>query len=395
MAVNNIIKNAKSLLDKKYGNKEPIYTSFNQLISIPKTHTGSLYLDYAFGGGFVEGKIYNLYGPPSSGKSAIAGMISAEHQKRGLPVLYIDAECGFDAVYTRNTFGFDIEDENTVLFSQEDDGGRVYTTAEICAKNGFKLIVIDSTDALLTSAEAEADYNQAMMAQKARLNTLALSKLKGILSEYKCSLILISQERDNIGGYGGPTVSGGQAIKFYSSVRARVSRDEIIRVDPNSKTSEAIGQKLKINVQKNKVGIPFRQVDLTLFYNKGFVKQQEVLDLSLNYGIITLGGSWYTYPDNFKLQGKGAVIEWLATNDNAYRQLEAKVKASLLGDTQSKSVPIVEAEDGEDTEIEKSLKSTPKSVASSEETFDSDSSDENDDPFEKAIKTRKRAMSSK
>lgn len=393
MAVNNIIKNAKSLLDKKYGNKEPIYTSFNQLISIPKTHTGSLYLDYAFGGGFVEGKIYNLYGPPSSGKSAIAGMISAEHQRRGLPVLYIDAECGFDAVYTRSTFGFDIEDEDTVLFSQEDDGGKVYTTAEICAKNGFKLIVIDSTDALLTSAEAEADYDQAMMTQKARLNSLALAKLKGILSEYKCSLILISQERDKIGGYSKvptTTVSGGQALKFYSSLRARVSRKEIIEDKEN-----AIGQKLKVNIQKNKIGMPFREVELTLIYNKGFLKQEEVVDLSLKYGIITLGGSWYTYPDNFKLQGKEAVIEWLATNDNAYRQLEAKVKASLLGDTQSKSVPIVEAEDGEDTEIEKSLKSTSKSVASSEETFDSDSSDENDDPFEKATKTRRRAMSSK
>jgi len=383
MAVKDIIKNAKALLDKKYGNKEPIYTTFNQLISIPKRHTGSLYLDYAFGGGFVEGKIYNFYGPPSSGKSALAGMISAEHQKKGMPILYIDAECGFDAVYTRNTFGFDIEDENTVLFSQEDDGGRVYSTAEICAKNGFKLIVIDSTDALLTSAESEADYDQAMMTQKARLNSLALAKLKGILSEYKCSLILISQERDKIGGYGGgPTVSGGQAIKFYSSVRARVSRQEIIKVK-----DDAIGQKLKVNIQKNKVGMPFREVELTLYYNKGFLKQEEVIDLALKYGLIFQGGAWYTYGTQFKLQGREAVIQWFNEHTNSFSELEEKVKSTLLNDVNSKSIPVVEAEDDSETEIERAVKSKPKK----NEDFVTDETSSSDSEFDQVVNKRKKA----
>ena len=382
MAVKDIIKNAKAILDKKYGNKERVYTTFNELISVPKKHTGSLYLDYAFGGGFVEGKIYNFYGPPSSGKSAIAGMISAQYQKNGLPVVYIDAECGFDALYTRNTFGFDIEDEDTVLFSQEDDGGRVYSTAEICAKNGFKLIVIDSTDALLTSAEAEADYDQAMMTQKARLNSLALAKLKGILSEFKCSLILISQERDKIGGYGGgPTVSGGQALKFYSSVRARVSRnsDDIIRLDPKVATSEAIGQKLKVNIQKNKIGMPFRQVELTLYYNKGFVKQEEIIDLALKYGLIIKNGGWYTYENNFsKVQGREAVIEWFNQHTNSLSELEEKVKSTLLNDVNSKSVPVIEAEEDPETEteIERSLKSSKTEVT--EESVDESSDNEFD-----------------
>lgn len=375
MAVKDIIKNAKAVLDKKYGNKDRVYTTFNELISVPKKHTGSLYLDYAFGGGFVEGKIYNFYGPPSSGKSALAGMISAQYQKNGLPIVYIDAECGFDALYTRNTFGFDIEDEETVLFSQEDDGGKVYSTAEICAKNGFKLIVIDSTDALLTSAEAEADYDQAMMTQKARLNSLALAKLKGILTEYKCSLILISQERDKIGGYGGgPTVSGGQAIKFYSSVRARVSRVEILKVK-----DDAIGQKLKVNIQKNKVGMPFREVELTLYYNKGFLKQEEIIDLALKYELIVKNGGWYSYGDKFtKIQGKEAVIEWFNQHTNALSELEEKVKSTLLNEVSSKSVPVIEAEDDSETEIEKAVKTKKTKTDEFEEVVDSSSDNDFD-----------------
>lgn len=393
MAAKDIIKNAKAILDKKYGNKDRVYTTFNELISVPKKHTGSLYLDYAFGGGFVEGKIYNFYGPPSSGKSAIAGMISSQYQKSGLPVVYIDAECGFDAVYTRNTFGFDIEDEDTVLFSQEDDGGKVYSTAEICAKNGFKLIVIDSTDALLTSAEAQADYDQAMMTQKARLNSLALAKLKGILSEYKCSLILISQERDKIGGYGGgPTVSGGQALKFYSSVRARVSRnsEDIIRLDPKVATSEAIGQKMKINIQKNKIGMPFRQVELTLYYNKGFVKQQEIIDLALKYGLLIKNGGWYSYDNNFsKIQGREAVIEWFNQHTNSLSELEEKVKSTLLNDVSSRSVPIIEAEDDSETEIEKAVKS--KLYVNEENGEASESSDDSSEAvFNDVVQQRRK-----
>jgi recombination protein RecA len=360
MAVKDVIKSTKTLLDKKYGNKEPVYTTFNQLISVPKRHTGSLYLDYAFGGGLVEGKIYNLYGPPSSGKSALASMISSEHQKKGLPVMYIDAECGFDAIYTRNTFGFDIEDEDTVLFSQEDDAGKVYTTAEICAKNGFKLIVIDSTDAILTSAEVEADYDQAMMTQKARLNSLALAKLKGILADNKCSLILVSQERDKIGSYGGgTTVSGGQAIKFYSSVRARVTKDEIIKQDPKVATSEAIGQKLKVNIQKNKLGIPFRQVDLTLHYNKGFMKQDEIIELALKYGLITKSGGWYSCGELFSnMQGKESVIEWFNQHTNSLLDIESKVKSTLLNSFEAKTIPVIEPETTPMTEIELAMQSS-------------------------------------
>jgi recombination protein RecA len=390
MAVKDIIKNTKAILDKKYGNKDRVYTTFNELISVPKKHTGSLYLDYAFGGGFVEGRIYNFYGPPSSGKSAIAGMISSQYQKSGLPVVYIDAECGFDAVYTRNTFGFDIEDEDTVLFSQEDDGGKVYSTAEICAKNGFKLIVIDSTDALLTSAEAQADYDQAMMTQKARLNSLALAKLKGILSEYKCSLILISQERDKIGGYvGGNTVSGGQAIKFYSSVRARVSKSEIIRIDPKIKTSEAIGQTLEVNIQKNKVGMPFRKVMLSLYYNKGFVKQEEIIDLALQYGLLVKGGSWYSYNNEFKLQGRESVVEWFNEHTNSFSQLEEQVKNTLLNDVSSRSVPIIEAEDYSETEIEKAVKSKPYLNEENGEAFES-SDDSSEAVFNEVIQQRRK-----
>ena len=359
--IKDIVKSVKSQIDKKYGSENRTYTTFNELISIPKKHSGSLYMDYALGGGLVEGRIYNLYGQPSSGKSAIATMICAEHQKNGLPIAYFDAESGFDPSYAKNTFGFDIEDESTVLFSQEDDGGKIYTTAEICAKGGFKLIVIDSTDAMLTSAEAEADYDQAMMTQKARLNSLALAKLKRILSDYKCSLILISQERDKIGSYGGgTTVSGGHALKFYSSVRARVSKVEVLKVG-----EEAIGQKIKVDIQKNKIGIPFRHVELTLKYNKGFLKSEEIVDLAIKYNLITKGGAWYAYGSTFKLQGKEAVLNWFAENDNALRDLENKVKSTLMGDIQSKTVDIIEAEDDEETEVEKSLKSIPVDSSSS------------------------------
>jgi len=383
MTIKDIVKGVKAQIDKKYGSENRTYTTFNELVSIPKTHTGSLYFDYALGGGFVEGRIYNLYGPPSSGKSAIATMLCAEHQKNGLPIAYFDAEAGFDPVYAKNTFGFDIEDENTVLFSQEDDGGKIYTTAEICAKGGFKLIVIDSTDAMLTSAESEADYDQAMMTQKARLNSLALAKLKGILNDYKCSLILISQERDSIGTYSkGPTVSGGQAIKFYSSVRARVSRKEILKVG-----DDAIGQKIKVAIQKNKIGIPFREVELSLKYNNGFQKSDEIIELALKYELIVRGGSYYTYGSQFKLQGKESVLQWFSENDNAFRELETTVKSALLGEIAKKSVPIIEADESVDTEIEKVIKTKKGSKEVYDEVL---SESEMEDAFETARKVRKK-----
>lgn len=360
-AVANPLSIVRGLLDTKYGADKP-YATFNELYAVPKTSSGSLRLDWQLGGGLADGKIYNLYGPESSGKTAIATMIAGTYQQAGLPVMWGDAENAFDPIYAKNTFNFDATDSNTVLYMPEQNGGILYSTAELCAKNGFKLVVIDSTDAMLTSAEVESEYGDAMMAQKARLNSIALAKLVGILSKHGCSIILISQERMKMSYGGGLDISGGKAIKYYSSVRLRVTKLEMIKEKGND---DVVGQKLNILCQKNKLGIPFRNIEMNLYYNKGFDKTSELVDLAIELDIVRSSGAWCYYGEE-KWNGKAKFSEWLLApeQDKLRADLEVLVRQALTNSIKSAEVevPVIDPTKVFETDIEKELKASDNAI---------------------------------
>jgi len=345
MSVNKV----KGLLEKfaSEQKQDKLFVSWSEVSKEEKRSTGSLLLDDLLGGGYVPGSISQWYGLPSGGKSSIVTHICAEYQKNGLLVAYIDSENAFDGTYALNTFGFNAMDESTVFFSQEENVGNVYEIVEACAENGFSAVVIDSTDAMFTTAEEEGNYGDAHMGQMARANSTGLKKLKGILKRNKCDLHLISQVRDNIGGYGGgETTSGGKAISFYSSIRNRVSKVEIL----TDKEGNAIGQRLKIVNKKNKTGIPFKEIELDLYYNKGIDTFGEAIDLAVKYGMIEKKGGWFSYPSfgEKSIQGKPAVVEFFKANEKDYNELKEKVLAHFNGSAiegKPTYVPIEKKED--------------------------------------------------
>ncbi|HEY9260249.1 recombinase RecA [Chitinophaga sp.] len=286
--------------------------------------TGSLGLDIALGiGGLPKGRIIEIYGPESSGKTTIAIHTIAEAQKKGGICAIIDAEHAFDSSYARR-LGVDVD---SLLISQPDHGEQALEIADRLILSGaVDVVVIDSVAALVPKSELEGEMGESKMGLQARLMSQALRKLTATISKTNCCCIFINQLREKIGVmFGNPeTTTGGNALKFYASVRLDIRRMSQIKDG-----DEAIGNRVKVKVVKNKVAPPFRQAEFDIIYGMGISKMGEVIDMGVEYGVIQKSGSWFSYDTNKLGQGRDAVKQLLNDNPELAAEIEAKIKVKI------------------------------------------------------------------
>lgn len=331
--MNESIKKMRGYLDKTYkddGYKH--YVSWKDMTEdfVQRISTGSILLDDLLGSGFVRGSISTYFGGEGGGKSTLVSFIAAAHQRAGLPVLYIDAENKFQPEYVLNTTGFNVMDEETVLFSQEENASVVYDMILNAADMGFGLAIVDSADALMTDSQQEAAMGEAQMMQHARMHSESLRKIKGACNRAKMSVIFIQQARTFMipGGGSYEEASGGKAIKFYSLTRNKVRRVKVIE---DKETGEASGVVIEVKNVKNQGGIPFKTAELTILFNKGFDTFNETIELAIKYGVITKSGGWFTYPafGGKPIQGKDRVIEWFREKPEEYQILNNQTQQAM------------------------------------------------------------------
>lgn len=305
--------------------------------------TGSIGLDLALGiGGIPRGRIVEIFGPESSGKTTLALQVIAEAQKVGGTAAFIDAEHALDPTWAKN-IGVDIEN---LLVSQPDTGEQALEIAEaLIRSNAIDVIVVDSVAALAPKAEIEGDMGDSYVGLQARLMSQALRKLTAVINKSKTSAIFINQLREKIGVmFGNPeTTPGGRALKFYSSVRLEVRRVETIK-----QGNESIGNRVKVKVVKNKMAPPFKQVEFDILFGKGISKMGDLLDLAAELGVISKSGTWYTYGDAKLGQGRENARTYLENNPQTAAEVEAKIRQSnfqikLLGSAEE-SPALVQAE---------------------------------------------------
>ena len=287
--------------------------------------TGSLALDYALGvGGVPRGRIIEIYGPESSGKTTLAMHIAAEAQKLGGEAAFIDAEHAFDPVYAKN-LGVDIDN---LLISQPDTGEQALEIADALVRSGaLDVIVIDSVAALVPRSEIEAEMGDSVVGLQARLMSQALRKLTGSISKTKCVVIFINQLREKIGVmYGNPeTTTGGKALKFYASVRMDIRRVETI-ADKGVK----VGSHTRVKIVKNKVAPPFREAEFDILYGEGISRGSELVELGVKLGIVEKGGSWFTYK-GLRVQGRDTLCAQLKEDPALAAQLEEEIRQKMRG----------------------------------------------------------------
>ncbi|SDF27139.1 recombinase RecA [Chitinophaga filiformis] len=286
--------------------------------------TGSLGLDIALGiGGFPKGRIIEIYGPESSGKTTVAIHTIAEAQKKGGICAIIDAEHAFDSSYAQR-LGVDVD---ALLISQPDHGEQALEIADRLILSGaVDVVVIDSVAALVPKGELEGEMGESKMGLQARLMSQALRKLTATISKTNCCCIFINQLREKIGVmFGNPeTTTGGNALKFYASVRLDIRRMTQIKDG-----DEAVGNRVKVKVVKNKVAPPFRQAEFDIIFGQGISKMGEIIDMGVEYGVIQKSGSWFSYDTNKLGQGRDAVKQLLLDNPEVAAEIEGKIKAKL------------------------------------------------------------------
>lgn len=323
---------AKLQIEKQYGQGAIMKLGANQqALSIESIPSGSVLLDEALGvGGYPRGRIIEIYGPESSGKTTLALHAIAECQKRGGIAVFIDAEHALDPVYAKN-LGVNIDD---LLISQPDNGEQALEIADSLIRSGaVDIIVIDSVAALTPQAEIEGDMGDSHVGLQARLMSQALRKLTGSINKSKTILIFINQIRMKIGVmFGNPeTTTGGNALKFYASLRLEVRRIETIEKGDE----EAVGNKVRVKVVKNKVAPPFRRAELEIMFGKGISASGSLIDAAVRCGIIDKKGAWYTYGEEKLGQGRDNVKELLEKNQDLFNEIDSKVRAMLFpGKTQ-------------------------------------------------------------
>ena len=319
-------------LEKTYGKGVVMKLSDSKVVDIPAISTGSLGLDLALGiGGIPKGRIVEVYGPESSGKTTLSLHCIAEAQKGGGMAAFIDAEHAFDKAYAEK-LGIDIEN---LLISQPDNGEQALEIAEHLIRSGtIDIIVIDSVAALVPRSELEGDMGDSKMGLQARLMSQALRKLTGAISKTGCSCIFINQLREKIGVvFGNPeTTTGGNALKFYASVRLDIRR--IAQIKDNA--GEILGNRTKVKVVKNKVAPPFKVVEFDIIYGEGISKIGEIIDLGVALDIIKKAGSWFSYGDNKLAQGRDAVKALLKDNPELLDTLESQILAQIQPVTSAK-----------------------------------------------------------
>lgn len=309
-------------LEKTYGKGTVMKLSDNRVQDVPAISTGSLGLDMALGvGGIPRGRVIEIYGPESSGKTTLTMHCIAEAQKAGGLAAFIDAEHAFDKSYAEK-LGIDTEN---LLISQPDNGEQALEIAEHLIRSGaIDIIVIDSVAALVPKGELEGEMGESKMGLQARLMSQALRKLTGAINKSGCACIFINQLREKIGVmFGNPeTTTGGNALKFYASVRLDIRRIGQIKEGADN----VMGNRTKVKVVKNKVAPPFKVVEFDIMYGEGISKVGEVIDLGVEFEIIKKAGSWFSYDGNKLGQGRDAVKELLLDNPELMEELERKIK---------------------------------------------------------------------
>jgi len=312
-------------LEKSYGKGVVMKMDDNTVVATEVISTGSFGLDLALGvGGFPKGRVIEIYGPESSGKTTLAMSCIAEAQKKGGLCAFIDAEHAFDKFYAQK-LGINTAE---LLISQPDDGEQALEIADNLIRSGaIDVIVIDSVAALVPRAEIEGDMGDSKMGLQARLMSQALRKLTGTINKTGCICIFINQLREKIGVmFGNPeTTTGGNALKFYASVRL-----DIRRIGQIKDGDEIAGNRTKVKVAKNKVAPPFRVVEFDIMYGKGISRVGEVLDLAVDNGIVQKSGSWFSYGGTKLGQGRDSVKELLEDNVEMWKEIEQKLKDKLM-----------------------------------------------------------------
>ncbi len=311
-------------LEKTYGKGAVMKLGESQVVSTEVIPTGSLGLDIALGiGGFPKGRVVEIYGPESSGKTTLAIHTIAECQKQGGIAAFIDAEHAFDRFYAE-ALGVDTEN---LLIAQPDNGEQALEIAENLIRSGaIDILVIDSVAALVPRAEIEGEMGDSKMGLQARLMSQALRKLTGTIGRTGCCCIFINQLREKIGVmFGNPeTTTGGNALKFYASVRIDIRRSGAAIKD---KEGNVIGNSVKIKVVKNKLAPPFRIAMADIMYGEGISKRGEIIDLGVENGIIQKSGSWYSYEGTKIAQGREGAKQFLADNPEVAQEIEQKIHA--------------------------------------------------------------------
>jgi len=314
-------------LEKSYGKGTVMKLGDNAVEPIESISTGSISLDIALGiGGVPKGRVIEIYGPESSGKTTLATHIIAEAQKKGGIAAFIDAEHAFDKGYAKK-LGVDVDN---LLIAQPDNGEQALEIADNLIRSGaIDVIVIDSVAALVPKAEIEGEMGDSKMGLHARLMSQALRKLTGTIAKTGCCCIFINQLREKIGVmFGNPeTTTGGNALKFYASVRLDIRRTSQIK-----DSDEVSGNRVKVKIVKNKVAPPFRIAEFDIMFGEGISKTGEIIDLGVDFNIIKKAGSWFSYGDTKLGQGRDAVKQLLMDNPELSDEIEAKIRAEVTGE---------------------------------------------------------------
>ncbi len=312
-------------LEKKYGSGTIMRLGDNNALNVEAISTGSITLDCATGiGGFPRGRIIEVYGPESSGKTTLALHVVAEAQKLGGEATFVDAEHALDPVYAKN-LGVDVD---SLLVSQPDNGEQALEIVEALARSGaLDVIIVDSVAALVPRAEIDGDMGDSHVGLQARLMSQALRKLAGVISKSNTIIIFINQLREKVGVvYGNPEVTtGGRALKFYASIRVDVRRIEQLK----GSGGEFIGSRTRAKIVKNKVAPPFKTAEFDIMYGEGISKVGEIVDLGVNYGIIKKSGAWFSYGETRLGQGRDNVKN-LFKNDKALSdEIEKQIREKM------------------------------------------------------------------
>ena len=314
-------------IQKLFGKGAVMRLGERESVDVDAIPSGSLLIDEAIGvGGYPKGRIIEIFGPESSGKTTLALHAIAECQKNGGRAAFIDAEHAIDPVYAKN-LGVDI---NELILSQPDNGEQALEIVEMLANSGgVNLIIVDSVAALVPQAELDGEMGDSSVGLQARLMSKAMRKIAGILNKKECAVIFINQLREKVGVmYGNPeTTSGGRALKFYASVRIDIRRTEAIK-----QGADIVGNTCRVKIVKNKVSPPFKQCEIDIIYGQGISKEGEILDRAVELGLIKKSGSWFEYDGNKIAQGRDAAKLYLKENEDVAQELLEKIKSGVVSE---------------------------------------------------------------
>ncbi len=310
-------------IQKMFGKGSVMKLGDRRPVDVDVIPSGSLLLDEALGvGGYPKGRIIEIYGPESSGKTTLALHAIAECQKQGGKAAFIDAEHAIDPIYAKN-LGVNIDE---LILSQPDSGEQALEIAEMLASSGaISLIIIDSVAALVPQAELDGEMSDNSVGMQARLMSKAMRKIAAILNKKECAVIFINQLREKVGVlYGNPeTTSGGRALKFYASIRIDIRRTEALKTG-----ADIYGNTCRIKIVKNKVAPPFKQCEIDIIYGQGISKEGEILDRAVELGLVKKSGAWFEYKGSKIAQGRDAAKEYLKSNPDAVEELLQQIKAA-------------------------------------------------------------------